>query len=292
MSRAALTALTIRGITFAWGTRTYVMGILNATPDSFSGDGLLGAGGEPGDLLERAVAHATRMAAEGADLLDIGGESTRPGHRAVSEADELARVAPIVAAVRSALPAMPLSVDTTKPAVAEAALDAGADLLNDVSGTSADGALARIAAARRVPLVLMHGGAPRRSGDLVADVAADLGDAVARAVEAGCDPGAIVLDPGFGFGKTPVENLALLRDLARVRELGYPILIGTSRKSTIGRVLGLPADQRLEGTLATTALGIAGGADVIRVHDVAANVRAARMADAIVRGWDDPEMAR
>ena len=280
--------LTIRRRTFTWGARTYVMGILNVTPDSFSGDGLLAHS----DPVADAVAQAIRMAAEGADLLDIGGESSRPGHALVSVADELVRVVPVVAAVRAALPGMPLSVDTAKAAVAEAALDAGADLLNDVTGTAPDAQLALVAAARGVPLVLMHG---RRSAafsaDVVADVIDDLATALTRAIGIGCRPETLIVDPGIGFGKTPEENLALLRDLARLGALGHAVLLGASRKSTIGRVLDLPPDQRLEGTLATTALGVAGGADLVRVHDVRENVRAARMADAIVRGWHDPDVA-
>lgn len=282
-----MTPLVLRGRTFAWGERTYVMGILNVTPDSFSGDGLL-AGADP---VEAAVAQARRMAEEGADLLDIGGESTRPGHLPVDAATEIGRVVPAIRAIRAVLPGMPLSIDTTKRAVAEAALDAGADLLNDVTGTAPGAPLAAVAAARGVPLVLMHGRRETPFRDVVAEVVADLARALAAAEAAGCDPATLIADPGIGFGKTPEENLALLRDLGRLRALGRPVLLGTSRKSTIGRVLGLPPDERLEGTLATTALGVAGGADIVRVHDVRANVRAARMADAIVRGWTDPEVA-
>ena len=287
MGTAGPAPLTLRGRTFAWGSRTYLMGILNITPDSFSGDGLLGAP----DVLGAAVAQARRMADEGADLLDIGGESTRPGHAPVPQEDELARVVPVVAAVRAALPAMPLSVDTAKAVVAHAALDAGADILNDVTGTAIESTLPAVAAARGVPLVLMHG---RREGpfrDVVAEVIADLRAALDRAEAAGCRRQMLIVDPGIGFGKSPQENLALLRGLAHIRELGRPVLLGTSRKSTIGRVLGLPADERLEGTLATTALGVAARVDLVRVHDVRANARTARMADAIVRGWVDPDVA-
>jgi dihydropteroate synthase len=269
--------------TFRWGQRTYVMGILNATPDSFSGDGLLQDRDK--DAVARAVAQARAMAAEGADLLDIGGESTRPGHEPVDEAEELGRVMPVVRAVRAALPAMPLTIDTTKPAVAEAALDAGADAINDIWGTAEDDTLARIAAARGVPIVLMHNRAEPAYDDLWREVLDDLRRAIGWALGAGVPESDVIVDPGIGFGKTAEHNLALLRDLGRLRALGRPILLGTSRKSTIGKVLDLPADQRLEGTLATTALGIAQGVDIVRVHDVRENVRAARMADAIVRGW-------
>lgn len=275
--------LTLRGTTFAWGARTYVMGILNLTPDSFSGDGLLAEGSA--DPLSAVVAQARRMADEGADLLDLGGESTRPGHAPVTEAEELGRVIPAVRAVRAALPAMPLSIDTTKAAVARSALDEGADLLNDVWGVGPRGEpLARLAVVRGVPLIVMHDRAEARYADLVAEVVADLRTALARAEGLGVPAAHLIVDPGIGFGKTAGHNLRLLRELAALRALERPILLGTSRKSTIGRVLDLPAQERLEGTLATTALGIAAGVDIVRVHDVQANVRAARMADAIVRG--------
>jgi len=189
----------------------------------------------------------------------------------------------VVAAVRAALPDMVISVDTTKAAVAEAALDAGADLVNDVWGVEAEPALLELVAARAVPLVVMHNRARPVYANLVPEVIADLRRAIDRAVAAGISPDALIVDPGIGFGKTAEHNLALLHDLPALRELARPILLGTSRKSTLGRVLDLPPDQRLEATLATTALGIAAGVDIVRVHDVRANVRAARMADAIVR---------
>jgi dihydropteroate synthase len=228
------------------------------------------------------------MVEAGADLLDIGGESTRPGHHVVDEADELGRVVPVVRAVRAALPATPLTIDTTKPAVAEAALDAGADAINDIWGVGRDPALSELAAARGFPIVLMHNRAEPVYGDLVTEVVADLRAAVDRALGLGVGERNVLIDPGIGFGKTAEQNVELLRRLAELRHLHRPILLGTSRKSTLGKVLGgAPPDQRLEATLATTALGIGAGVDIIRVHDVAANVRAARMADAIVRGWQD-----
>jgi dihydropteroate synthase len=274
---------------FAWGRRTFVMGIVNVTPDSFSGDGLLDAGRDP---VAAAVELGRRMAAEGADLLDIGGESTRPGHVTVGAAEELARVVPVIAALRAALPAMPLSVDTTKPQVAAAALDAGADLLNDIWGVGSDDVLARLAADRDVPLVVMHNRVEPRYRDLVPDVVADLRAALDRAERLGVAGDHLIVDPGFGFGKTPEQNLALVRELGALRALGHPILLGTSRKSTLGRVLELPVEERLEATLATTALGIAAGADIVRVHDVRANVRAARISDAIVRANWRPAAAQ
>jgi dihydropteroate synthase len=274
--------------TFRWGERTYVMGIVNVTPDSFSGDGLLAPGsGEP--AVDRAVAQATAMAAEGADILDVGGESTRPGHADVDTADELARVVPVVAAIRNALPDMPISIDTTKPEVAEAALNAGADAINDVWGVAADDAMLRVAATHETPIVLMHNRAEARYTNLIAEILADLEAAIERAVRAGVEWGRIVVDPGIGFGKTAVHNLAVLRDLEAFRRLGRPVLLGASRKSTLGKVLDLPADQRLEATLATTAIAIAAGIDLVRVHDVQANVRVARMSDAIIRDtWRPP----
>lgn len=256
------------------------MGILNVTPDSFSGDGLL-AGGDP---VVAAVERARRMVADGADLLDIGGESTRPGNSPVAADQERDRVVPAIAAIRAALPEMPISIDTTKPSVAEAALDAGADLINDVHGTGPDDTLARLAAARHVPIVLMHGRDEASYEDVVAEVVADLRAAVERAESAGMAAVDIIVDPGIGFGKTADHNVTLLRELAVLGALGRPILLGTSRKSTIGRILDLPVEDRLEGTLATTALGIAAGVDIVRVHDVLANVRAARVSDAIIRG--------
>jgi dihydropteroate synthase len=271
---------TIGGRTFGWGERTYVMGILNVTPDSFSGDGLLAAA----DPVAAAVEQARAMAADGADLLDIGGESTRPGHETVTVEDEIARVVPVIRAVREALPDVPLSVDTTKAAVAEAALDAGAALVNDVWGVAAEPSLLRLAAERAVPVVLMHNRAEARYRNVVAEVVSDLQSAIERAVAAGVSWEAILVDPGFGFGKTPEQNVAVLRDLEQLRVLGRPILLGTSRKSTLGRILDLGPDERLEATMATTVLGVAAGVDIVRVHDVRATVRAARTADAVVRG--------
>ena len=288
--RPALPATRIGPVTFRWGERTFVMGILNVTPDSFSGDGVLaGAGTRPGD---DAVERARRMVAEGADLLDIGGESTRPGHEPLSAANEIARVIPVIAAVRSALPGTPISVDTAKPEVAEAALAAGADLLNDVWGTAPADTMATVAAAHGVPLVLMHNRPEARYTALLPEVIADLQAAIQRALDAGVPASDILIDPGIGFGKTADHNVTVLRELAALRLLGHPILLGTSRKSTLGRILDLPVEERLEATLATTALGIAAGVDLVRVHDVQANVRAARVSDAIVRGtWraDQPQ---
>ncbi len=270
--------------TFAWGARTWVMGILNVTPDSFSGDGLLTAG--PGtDPVEAALAQARRMIDEGADLIDVGGASSRPGHVPLPEDEEIARVAPVIVALAAAIPDIPISIDTSSPAVAAAALDAGAHLLNDIWGVADDPAMVRLAADRGVPIVLMHNRTEARYRDLVPEVIADLQRALDRALDAGVPWDHLIVDPGFGFGKTADHNLALLAALGTLRALGRPILLGTSRKSTLGRLLGLPTDQRVEATVATTVLAIAAGADMVRVHDVRENVRAARVGDAIVRGW-------
>ena len=285
--------------TFAWGERTFVMGILNVTPDSFSGDGLLaddgetegerGGGAGAPDPVELAVATGRRMVAEGADILDVGGESTRPGHGVVGLDEERRRVVPVIAALRAALPDTPLSVDTTKPAVAEAALAAGADLINDVWGVGDDDSLARLAADHGVPLVVMHNRSEARYTTFLPELIADLQSAIERALALGVRWDDLILDPGFGFGKTATHNLELMRDFRALTMLGRPILLGASRKSTLGRVLDLPVSERLEATLATTALGIGGGADLVRVHDVRANVRAARISDAIVRGTWQPD---
>ncbi len=266
--------------TFAWGARTHVMGILNVTPDSFSGDGLLAEGT---DRVEEAVARALAMAADGAEILDVGGESSRPGHAAVDAEEEIRRIVPVIAALRAAVPGVPVSVDTVKPAVAAAAIDAGAALVNDIWGVADDDRLSRMAAERGVPIVLMHNRAEARYTSVVAEVIGDLQRAIDRAMRAGVPWESIVVDPGFGFGKAPEHNLAVLRDLAAFRLLGRPVLLGTSRKSTLGKVLDLPPGERVEATVATTVLAAAAGVDIVRVHDVRENARAARMADAVVR---------
>jgi dihydropteroate synthase len=276
--------MSIGPATFAWGERTFVMGILNVTPDSFSGDGLL-AGPDP---VAAGVELAGRMVEDGADILDVGGASSRPGHDRVPAAEEIARVAPVIRAIAAALPAVPISVDTTSPDVAAAAIDAGAHLVNDVWGVADDRGMARLAAGRGVPLLVMHNRGEARYRSLVAEVVADLERAIERAMASGVPEGRIIVDPGFGFGKDPDQNVALLEGLDKLRLLGRPVLLGTSRKSTLGKLLDAPADQRLEATLATTVLGIVAGVDIVRVHDVRENVRAARVADAVVRGWRPP----
>ena len=259
------------------------MGIVNATPDSFSGDGLV-AGGSIGSRSPPRSSWPPGWRPRVPTCSTSAVSRPGPGHAAVDEAEELRRVVPIVAALHAAQPDLPISVDTTKPAVAAAALDAGAALINHVWGVADDDALARLAAERDVPIVLMHNRLEPHYEDLMTEIVADLERAIERALRAGCRWETLIVDPGFGFGKTADHNLVLLRELDRLRVLGRPILLGTSRKSTLGRVLDLPPEERLEATLVTTALGIAAGVDIVRVHDVAANVRAARMADAIVRG--------
>lgn len=262
------------------------MGILNVTPDSFNGDGVAGD-------VDAALARARRMVAEGADLLDVGGESTRPTARPVPEAEELARVVPVVEAVARELD-VPISVDTRKPAVARAALRAGAHLVNDVTGLRRDPGMPEALAEFGAAVILMHSPGepwevswPVRYDDAVRAVLDDLARSVEVALAAGVGPDRIVVDPGFGFGKSPRDNLALLRRLNELRSLGYPVLLGTSRKSTIGRILGgIPVEDRLEGSLATLPLAIAQGVDLVRVHDVAPSVRVVKVADAVVRGWE------
>jgi dihydropteroate synthase len=267
--------------TLRWGHKTYVMAILNLTPDSFSGDGLLG---DP----ELAVAQALAAVTDGADLLDIGGESTRPGAQPVPTADEIARVVPVIRALAAQV-TVPISIDTSKAAVAEAALAAGARLINDVRGLTADPDLAAVAARAGVPVVVMHDRPPDGRGDLLTSIVRELARRLDRALAAGIAWEQLIIDPGFGFGKGARINLELLRRLAELRVVGRPILAGTSRKGTIGRVLGLPPDERVEGTAATVALAIAGGADIVRVHDVRTMARVARMSDATVRGWSEEQ---
>ncbi len=263
--------------TLELGHRTQIMGILNVTPDSFSD------GGRFTDV-ERAVAHAIRMAGEGADIIDIGGESTRPGHLAVSADEEMRRVLPVIQAVRRALPEALISIDTCKAEVAEAGLEAGADLLNDVWGMQRDLQMAHVAARHKAPIVVMHNQNGTHYDNLVSDMIAFFRRSLALATEAGLDHNLVLLDPGIGFGKTPLQNLEVLQRLAEFKALGRPILLGTSRKSTIGKVLGgLPPEERVEGTAATVALGIAFGAEIVRVHDVMDMKRVAVMSDAIVR---------
>lgn len=293
-------SLTLGGQTLTWGARTYVMGILNLTPDSFSGDGLLqpsraGAAG----TLAAALEQARRFVAAGADLLDVGGESTRPGSQPIDAETEMERVLPVIRALAEEFPATAISVDTHKAAVADEALKAGARLVNDVWALRADPEMAAVVARHKVPLILMHNrsnpgsvevrarlGSSYRAAEyenLIEEVKRDLLESVALARAAGVAESHIILDPGIGFGKTVEQNLELIDRLGELRTLGYPILLGPSRKSFIGYTLDLPPDQRLEGTAAAVVVGIVRGADIVRLHDVEYMVRVTRMTDALVR---------
>lgn len=263
------------GVKLELGKRTLVMGILNATPDSFS-DG--------GHYLhvEKALEHAKEMVEAGADILDIGGESTRPGFAAVSVDEELSRILPVIAAVREALPHVPLSIDTYKAATMRQAIEAGAHIINDIWGLKHDPDMAAAAAEYGCPVIISHNRHARDYNDFVPDVLADLRSSVAIAHNAGVADDRVWLDPGIGFAKTYEDNLELLDRLDELTALGYPVLLGTSRKRFIQQTLGSPADDVVEGTAATVALGIARGAQIVRVHDVRAIKRTALMADAIL----------
>ena len=273
-----LTEMTVaNGETLSWGRRTYVMGIINLSRDSFSGDGL-------GYDIPAIVDQALRFQEEGADFLDVGAESTRPGSSPISVEEEIHLLTPALEAVCS-VARVPVSVDTYKASVARQAVAAGAAIINDVWGLKFDPKLAQVATEAGTPLVLMHNQETRQYDRLLPDILASLVRSAETAKGAGVPPDNIILDPGIGFGKTPDHNLEVLNHLTEFKALGYPLLLGTSRKSTIGFILDLPVDQRLEGTAATVSLSIAGGADIVRVHDVKEMVRVCRMTDAIVRGW-------
>ncbi|RAP73274.1 dihydropteroate synthase [Paenibacillus montanisoli] len=263
------------GVTLTLGSRTLIMGILNATPDSFSDGGRY-------NEIEAAVRHARELVEQGADIIDIGGESTRPGSAAVPLEEELKRVIPVIRAIREALPDTPLSIDTYKAETASQALEAGAHIINDVWGLKADPRMAEVAAAHRSPVIISHNRQARDYTDLMPDVIADLQEGIALAREAGVAESAIWLDPGIGFAKTYADNLALMGQLDRLVAEGYPVLLGTSRKKFIRETLQLDTAEVVFGTAATTALGIMQGCQIVRVHDVLANKQTALMADAIV----------
>ena len=280
---------------FDWGTRTYVMGILNITPDSFSGDGLM----SKGETLERSLEQARRFLAAGAAILDVGGESTRPGSEPVGVEEERHRVIPVIKALAKEFPETVISIDTYKAVIAEEALQAGAHMVNDVWSLRADLNLREVVAKARCPVVLMHNRSSPASvevrtqlgsayvgaeyTDLMEDVKRELLESVTLAQKAGISDEHIILDPGVGFGKKVEHNLELINRLGEIRALGFPVLLGPSRKSFIGYTLDLPADQRLEGTAAAVAVGIVRGADIVRVHDVEFMTRIAKMTDALVR---------
>ncbi len=264
---------------FPPGRRTYVMGILNVTPDSFSD------GGKYTDTM-LAVAQADRMAAAGADLIDVGGESTRPGHVKISEEEEIRRVVPVIRELKRRFD-VPVSIDTYKSAVAEAALDAGADLLNDIWGFRADERMAELAAEYQVPVCLMHNRDNTDYKDFMKEVVGDLEESLAIAERHNIRKENIMLDPGVGFGKTYEQNLIILNHLEDIVALGYPVLLGTSRKSVIGNTLDLPVTEREEGTIATSVIGAMKGCGYVRVHDVEKNVRALRMTKAVLHAGDE-----
>jgi dihydropteroate synthase len=284
--------LTVKKFNFNWGARTYIMGILNLTPDSFSGDGLIDLG------QETAFQQAREFVEAGVDILDVGGESTRPGADPVSAQQEMDRVIPLIQWLAAEFDTL-ISIDTYKASVADEAIKSGASILNDVWGLKADPALAGAAFKAAVPVILMHNRSnPNNAAvkeylggryigveydDLLEDVKSELMESVTLAHQAGIPDEMIILDPGIGFGKTVEQNLELIRSLDEIRALGYPVLLGPSRKSFIGYTLDLPPDDRVEGTAAAVSVGITRGADIIRVHDVAKMIRTVRMTDAIVR---------
>ncbi|KAA1192193.1 dihydropteroate synthase [Paenibacillus sp. B2(2019)] len=257
------------------GNRTLIMGILNVTPDSFSDGGLW-------DDPDKAVEHALQMAADGADIIDIGGESTRPGHKPVGLEEELARVLPVIESIHRAAPHIPLSIDTYKAEVARQAIAAGAHIINDIWGCKADPEMAAVAAAADCPIILMHNRQDRNYMNLSADMSADLKESIDLALAAGVKPANIILDPGIGFAKDFNENLQAMMLLDGLTEFGYPLLLATSRKKFIRTVLNLPADDIVEGTAATVAFGIAQGCQIVRVHDVSLIKRTVKMCDAML----------
>jgi dihydropteroate synthase len=296
-----ISPMKINGHTLSWGSRTFIMGILNLTPDSFSGDGLLQKGSteEVYKLgIDYILAQARNFVEHGADILDIGGESTRPGAQSVSADEELRRVLPVISALTANLDTI-LSIDTYKASVAEAAIQQGAQIINDVWGFRADPDLAGVAAKYQTPVILMHNRSSWANAEikerlggryvgipydnLMEDVKRELLESVNIARSAGIPDDQIIIDPGIGFGKSVEQNLELVDRLGEFRALGYPVLLGPSRKSFIGFTLNLPPDQRLEGTAAAVAIGIARGADIVRVHDVPFMTRLVRMSDAIIR---------
>ena len=264
----------IGGRDFLTSGHTYVMGILNVTPDSFSD------GGKWNDR-DSALKHVEEMVREGADVIDIGGESTRPGYTPLSAREEAARVVPIIEAVKAGFD-VPVSLDTYKGEVAKAGIDAGADLINDIQGLKHDNIIANVISRSGLPCCLMHNRREQNYGNFVEDVVKDLEGTLILAKKAGIKQDKIILDPGVGFAKTYEQNLEIIRRLERLHELGCPLLLGCSRKSVVGLTLDLPVNERLEGTLATTVIGVMKGCMFVRVHDVKENIRALRMTEAIL----------
>ncbi|MGB3261598.1 dihydropteroate synthase [Paenisporosarcina sp.] len=263
----------VKGTVFDFHKETIVMGILNATPDSFSDGGRFNA-------VEEAVIHAKKMVADGAKIIDVGGESTRPGHAAVSEEEEISRVIPVIEALVREVD-VAISIDTYKAKVAEAAILAGAHIINDVWGAKREPEIAEVAARLGVPIILMHNRDNTEYANFIPDVCKELEESVQIAKDAGVPDEQIWLDPGIGFGKTTEQNIWMMRHLEEVMEMGYPVLLGTSRKSMIGNVLNLPVEERLEGTAASVSFGIVQGCHIMRVHDVKEIVRTVRMMDVL-----------
>ena len=262
---------------FDYNKRTYIMGILNVTPDSFSDGGNFNS-------VDKALEHAKEMIKEGADIIDLGGESTRPGHEYVDADEELRRVIPVIKKLKSELD-IPISVDTYKAQVAEESLKLGVEMINDIWGLRKDKNMASVIAKYKAYVCIMHNqDNTEYDKDIMESIKEFLLESINIAIESGIDKEKIILDPGIGFGKTYEQNLEVLKRLGELKSLGYPMLLGTSRKSVIGNTLNLPPQERVEGTIATTVLGIKDGVDIVRVHDVEKNLRAAKMADAIYRG--------
>ena len=260
-----------------WGLRTYVMGIINVSPDSFSGDGF--------DCnIQGVIDQGLRFQTEGADILDLGAQSTRPGYQEITDDEELRRLMPALEGLIDTVD-IPISVDTHKPVIAKAAIETGASMINDIWGLKYNPDIALISAEYETPIVMMHNQSTTDYSDLIPNMLESLNSSINLALQSGVAKRNIIIDPGIGFGKTPDQNLEIIKRLKEFLTLGYPILIGTSRKSTIGYILDAPPDQRIEGTASTIALSIAEGVDIIRVHDVKEMVKVSRMTDAIVRGW-------
>ncbi len=273
--------LTVRGRTFEWGTRTYLMAIVNVTPDSFSGDGL-------NDDIAAAAVLARQFEREGADIIDVGAESTRPNADPITPAEETARALPAIRAIRKVVD-LPISIDTQHAQVAEAALESGADIVNDINGLRGDPGMASIVASRGCALVAMHNQRGRKPGDVVTNTLSGWKESLRIAEKAGILRDQIIVDPGFGFGWTPEENLQLVQRLDELLISNLPLLLGPSRKSTLGLILDSAVEDRLEGTSATVAIAIAKGVDIVRVHDIAEVRKVAAVADAISRGrWQSP----
>ena len=259
---------------FDLNNHCYIMGILNVTPDSFSDGGKY-------NNLDRALKHTEEMIADGADIIDVGGESTRPGHEVITDEEEIARVAPVIEAIRKNFD-IPISIDTYKGAVTEAALQAGADLVNDIWGFKHDEQVAKLTAKYNVACCLMHNRDNTSYNNFQKDLLSDMRECIELAKKAGVSDDKIIVDPGVGFGKTYEHNLEIINHVDIMHELGYPILLGTSRKSVIGLTLDLPATERVEGTLATTVIGIMKGCSFVRVHDIKENYRIIKMTEAIL----------